>query len=120
MEQAMPPHSTVPAVAVDKVRGSTDELRTARPPSVTPKALSADELQSFEGQPELLHGRKFLMSPNTEDEVMFEVVSYTRARDKTLQFEILIEDCGDSPLMTDQKEMDSMLEDCHVYPSFPS
>ncbi len=109
----MPPHSTVPAVAVDKVRGSTDELRTARPPSVTPKALSADELQSF---PELLHGRKFLMSPNTED----EVVSYTRARDKTFRFEILIEDCGDSPLMIDQKEIDSMLEDCHVYPSFPS
>ncbi len=98
------------------IHDSTGELQTARPPSVAPKALSAGELQSFVGQPDLLHGRKFLLSPNTEDEIMFEVVSYMRARDKTVRFEILFEDCGDS-LMVDQEEMNSMLEDCHIYPS---
>ncbi len=103
---------------MDTNRGSasTGELPTARPRITTPKAVNAGELQSFMRQPDLLHGKKFLMSPNTEDEIMFEVVSYTRTRDKTLRFEILFEDCDDS-LMVEQKEMKSMLEDCHTYPS---
>ncbi|THG99154.1 hypothetical protein EW026_g3142 [Hermanssonia centrifuga] len=105
-------------VAVDVVRGSsTEELQTVRPHSIIPKALSAGEIQSFMGQPDLLHGRKFLMSPDTEDEAMFEVVSYTRARDKSLRFEILFEDCDDSSLTIDQEEMNSMLEESYIYPS---
>lgn len=119
-EQAMPPCSTAPAADLDKVRGTTDEMRTARPPSVTPKALSADELQSFMRQPELLHGRKFLMSPDKDDEAMFEVVSYMRARDKTFRFEILFEDCGDSPLIVEQEEMNSLMEESYIYPSSSS
>jgi hypothetical protein len=79
-------------------------------PAGTPRCLTADEIQSFK-IPDNLLGEHFVLSPDSEDPVMYEVVGFYKGRDKSVQYDVVFEDCDDDPIRVDAKEMLRMLED---------
>jgi hypothetical protein len=62
-----------------------------------------------------LHGKQFILYPNTNDSEMYEVIGYYRKRDKTVRYDVLFDDCVD-PIEVDAEEMMGMLEDSHFLP----
>jgi hypothetical protein len=83
--------------------------------SVEPRSITTDELQLFRTA-ENLHGKQFILSPGTENSVMYEVISYSRKRDKTYHYDVLFDDCEDH-ITLDAKEMMDMLEDSLYLPN---
>jgi hypothetical protein len=65
--------------------------------------------------PDNLHGKRFILSPDTEASGMYEVIGYYRERDKSVQYDILFEDCDDH-IRVDAKEMMGMLENSLYLP----
>jgi len=47
---------------------------------------------------------------------MYEVISYTRKRDKTVTYDVLFDDCKD-PITVDAKEIMRLLEDSLYLPA---
>ncbi|THH14347.1 hypothetical protein EW146_g5979 [Bondarzewia mesenterica] len=82
-------------------------------PAGRPRSLTPEELHSFRN-PEILHGKQFVISPDTDEKEMYEVSSYTRSRDKKIRYEVLFDDCGD-PIPVDEEEMWSMLKDSQYF-----
>jgi hypothetical protein len=83
-------------------------------PSVEPRLLTAEERQLFQN-PDKLHGKKFVLSPNTRDAGMFEVIGYYRKRDKSVQYDVLFDDCN-GPILLEEGEMMNMMEDSLYLP----
>ena len=65
-------------------------------PTPEPRRIAPEELQSFQN-PDNLHGKRFILT-DPDDPATYEVIGYQRARDKSLTFDILFEDCGDNSL----------------------
>lgn len=84
-------------------------------PSVEPRRITAEELRLFQN-PENLHGKQFVLWADTCDSVMYEVIGYSRKRDRTVEYDILFDDYKD-PIVMNTKEMMGMLEDCLYLPA---
>jgi hypothetical protein len=83
-------------------------------PAVEPRHLTSVELLLFQN-PDNLHGKQFILSPSTNESVMYEVIGYYRKRDKTVRYDVLFDDCDD-PIEVEAEEMMGMLEDSHYLP----
>jgi len=83
--------------------------------STEPRCITAPELQLFRS-PDNLHGKQFILSPGTGEPGMYEVIGYSRKRDKTIQYEVLFDDCPD-PITVKAEEMMAMLEDSTYLPA---
>jgi hypothetical protein len=77
-------------------------------PSIDPKHISAEDMQSFKN-PDNLNGRQFVLSPNTEESGMYEVVRFYKGKYSEVQYDIIFEDCPD-PIQINIKEMVEMLK----------
>jgi len=82
-----------------------------------PKCITSDELRLLQN-PDYLHGKQFLLLADSNDTqpTIFEVIGFTRKRDKTVTFEVLFEDSVD-PIIMDEKEMMNMLGDSLYFPA---
>ena len=83
-------------------------------PSVEPRHITAEELRLFR-DPKNLHGKQFVLSANN-DSGMYEVIGYSRKWDRTVEYDMLFDDCGD-PMMVSAKEMMVLLEDSLYLPA---
>ena len=83
-------------------------------PAVEPRHITHKELQSFQN-PENLHGKQFILSPDTSNLGVYEVIGYYKARDKAVTFDVLFADCEDS-ITISKKEMIGMLHDSVYLP----
>jgi len=83
-------------------------------PAIEPRCITPEELQFFRN-PENLHGKQFILSPDTRDYGMYEVIGYSRARDKAVRFDVLFDDC-DEPIAVNEKEMMGMLRGSLYFP----
>jgi len=84
-------------------------------PLVDPRQITTEELKLFE-IPDNLHGKHFLLSPDSDDESgIYEVIGYTRKRDKTVTYNVLFDDCGEVPV--EANEMMEMLKDSLYFPA---
>ncbi|KIL63626.1 hypothetical protein M378DRAFT_198738 [Amanita muscaria Koide BX008] len=88
--QAVPPHPTRPH-------------RTLRP---------LTESESYKN-PENLLGKQFVLFPGTENEMVYKVVAYTRAEDKSFKYTVLFHDCDDFPM--EEHEVASQLAYSLIY-----
>lgn len=79
-----------------------------------PRRMTAEELQLFQ-DPENLHRKQFVLS-GKDDSRMYEVIGYSRKQDRTVEYDVLFDDCGDS-IMVSPKEMMAMLEDSLYLPA---
>ncbi|EDR08840.1 uncharacterized protein LACBIDRAFT_326415 [Laccaria bicolor S238N-H82] len=59
-----------------------------------PRRMTAEELQLFQ-DPENLHRKQFVLS-GKDDSRMYEVIGYSRKQDRTVEYDVLFDDCGDS------------------------
>lgn len=78
-------------------------------PSVEPRHITTEELQLFRN-PDNLHGKQFILSPDTDGCGMYEVIGYSRKRENAVQYDVLFNDCED-PVTVDAQAMMGMLED---------
>jgi hypothetical protein len=83
-------------------------------PSVEPRHITTEELQLFRN-PDNLHGKQFILSADTDDSGMYEVIGYYRKRYKAVQYDVLFDD-SEGPVTVDAKEMMGMLENSLYYP----
>ena len=83
-------------------------------PMVEPRHITAEELRLFR-DPENLHGKQFVLSANN-DSGMYEVIGYSRKRDRTVEYDVLFNDCED-PIMVNAQEMMAMMEDSLSLPA---
>lgn len=83
-------------------------------PAVKPRPITTNEFQN----PDDLLGRQFIFSEDAEpkDPGMYEVVGYYTGRDKSIEYDVLFEDCDDDPIRVGAKEMLEMLEDSLYLP----
>lgn len=90
-------------------------------PSTDPRCITPEDLQLF-NIPDNLHGRKFLLIHDGDDDDdephMYEVIGYSRKRDKTIMYDVLFED-RESPMLVDEKEMAGLLEDSLYFDEVP-
>jgi hypothetical protein len=86
-------------------------------PSADPRPITPEDIRLFE-TPDNLHGKQFLLLPDNDDDesCMYEVMGYSRKRDKTVIFDVLFDDCQD-PILVDEKEMMGMLENSLYFPA---
>jgi len=103
-------HSAGPAPPVTNNRESPLSKSSTQPMPIT-----AQELRLFKS-PDFLHGKQFILSPDTDDSGTYEVVGYSKNRDQTVQFDVLFDDCED-PIKVDAEEMMGMLRDSHYLPA---
>jgi len=95
-----------------KINNNSQSPLTKR--AVEPRGITPEELRFFQN-PDNLHGKQFIISPDTDDSGMYEVIGYRRARDKALTFDVLFEDCDDA-VAVGEKEMIDMLRDSLYLP----
>ncbi|KAF8335771.1 uncharacterized protein EI90DRAFT_3120054 [Cantharellus anzutake] len=77
--------------------------------SVEPRPLTPEEHQLFQN-PDKLHGKRFVLSPHTEESGVYEVIGYHKKRDSSVQYDVLFDDCDD-PILLKAREVMRMLED---------
>jgi hypothetical protein len=94
---------------------TSNSERPISKPSADPRRITAEDLRLFE-IPDNLHGKQFLLSPDSDESSMYEVIGYSRKRDKTVTYDVLFDDCVD-PVPVDAKEMKGMLEDSLYFPA---
>ena len=73
-----------------------------------------DERRNFESVPDMLHGKRFVLSPNSGESVGFEVIGYYKKRDKSIEYELLFDDCADDPIRVGPEEMKNLLQESHL------
>lgn len=81
-------------------------------PAAVPRRIATGEFQT----PEDLLGRRFIFSEDAEDSGEYEVAGYYMGRNKSIEFDVLFEDCDDDPIRVGSKEMTGMLEDSLYIP----
>ena len=83
------------------------------------RCITPEDLQLFK-TPDNLHGNKFLLLPASDNDddksCMYEVIGYSRKQDKTVTYDVLFDNCKD-PILVDEKEMTSLLEDSLYFPA---
>jgi hypothetical protein len=84
-------------------------------PLKDPRRITAEDLQLFQ-IPGNLHGKKFILSPDSDESGVYEVIGYAMKRDKTVTYDVLFDDCED-PVLVTAKEMMGMLEDSLYFPN---
>ena len=94
---------------------TSNSQRPISKPSTDPRRITPEDLRLFE-TPDNLHGKQFLLLPDSDDSCMYEIIGYSRKRDKTVIYDVLFENCED-PFPVDKKEMMSMLEDSLYFPT---
>jgi hypothetical protein len=94
---------------------TSNSERPISKPSVEPRRVTPEDLRLFE-IPDNLHGKQFLLSPDSDESCMYEVIGYSRKRDKTVTYDVLFDDCED-PIPVEVKEMMGMLEDSLHFPA---
>ncbi|KAH7903917.1 hypothetical protein BJ138DRAFT_1167418 [Hygrophoropsis aurantiaca] len=107
VSESTPPTAPPPPEDRDAA-ASAGEHPTSKPSTpAEPRKLSPDELASFKDT-ERLHGQRFLLPPDTRDteeaQVAYEVIGYARARDRSLRYDVLFDDCED-PIHYDEAGM---------------
>jgi hypothetical protein len=109
--------STTSGPSTSNSRGSItrDSEKPISKPSVDPRRITAEDLRLFE-IPDNLHGKQFLLSPDSDESCMYDVIGYSRKRDKTVTYDVLFDDCVD-PIPVEVKEMMGMLEDSLYFPA---
>ncbi|KAH9074846.1 hypothetical protein EDB83DRAFT_2312347 [Lactarius deliciosus] len=70
--------STHPTPSQDPITGNCEAPLSK--PLVEPRHITNEELQLFQN-PENLHGKQFILSPETNDSGLYEVIGYFRKRD---------------------------------------
>jgi hypothetical protein len=85
---------------------------TVKPRSIQ---VTTKELQLF-WISDNLHGKQFIIVHDPDDLAMYEVVGYYRGRDKSVQFDILFDDC-DNHIQVSGAEMMGMLENSLYIPA---
>ena len=83
-------------------------MRTANSRQVTP-----EDLQRFKN-PENLIGARFLLSPETPEQILWQVVSYTRTLNRGVKYDVIFDDCDD-PISVEEEEMAGMIENSLYY-----
>ena len=83
--------------------------------SVEPRCLTTKEHQGFQN-PDKLHEKQFILSPHTNNSVKYKVIGYHKKRDKSVQYDVLFDDCGDLILLNVEEVM-KMLEDSLYIPT---
>ena len=66
--------------------------------------ISAEDMQSFKN-PDNLNGRQFVLSPDTEESGMYEVVGFYKGKYGEVQYDIIFEDIQDPIRIDAQKEL---------------
>jgi hypothetical protein len=97
-----------------RVPTKSNSERPISKPSVDPRRITPEELRLFK-IPDNLHGKQFVLSPDSDESCMYEVIGYSRKRDKTVTYDVLFDDCVD-PVPVDGQEMMGMLEDSLYFP----
>ena len=77
-------------------------------PTARPRCITTEDLHLFQ-IPDNLHGKQFILSPDADGSGTYEVIGYYRARDKSVQYDVLFDDCDD-PLQVGAEEMMGMLK----------
>ena len=97
--------------------GSIKSEGSVSKPSADPRHITPEDLRLFE-TPDSLHGKQFLLSPDNDDDesCMYEVLGYSRKRDKTVIYDVLFDDCRD-PIPVGEKEIMGMLKNSLYFPS---
>jgi len=99
-----PPHPTPPTIP---------DLKCSPPNPSKLRPITAAEVLQFGSDPELLYGRQFILSPDTDasESTTYEVIGYSKKRDKSIEYEVLFDDCPEDPIMVGMEEMKDMLRD---------
>jgi hypothetical protein len=89
-------------------------------PLVDPRPITAEELRLFQS-PENLHGKpcgkQFLLT-DSDPPGMYEVIGYSRKRDRTVTYDVLFDDCEDPMMIPVEAEgMMGMLKDSFYFPA---
>ena len=84
-------------------------------PSVELRRITPEELRLFQN-PDDLHGKQFVLSADNDDSGKYEVIGYSKKRDRTVEYDVLFDGCVDS-IMVNGKEMMAMLEDSLYLPA---
>ena len=64
--------------------------------------------------PEKLIGARFLLSPDTSEATLWQVVSYTRTLNRGVKYDVIFDDCDD-PISVEEEEMAGMIENSLYY-----
>jgi hypothetical protein len=102
---------TPPVTFLDSESSSTPGVASGR----EPRAVTTDERSNFQNNPDLLLGKKFMLDPNTDTAEMYEVISYCKKRNKSVEYEVLFESIPQEPLMYEEEDMKKMLDDTSHY-----
>jgi len=109
---------TIGRLAAHATPSATPTTNPREPPlfklTVDPRRPTVEELRLFQN-PENLHGKQFILAPDTDESRMYEVIGYSRLRDKSIQYSVLFDDCVD-PIIVDAVEMLHLLEDSVYLP----
>ena len=103
-----------PSAIMDTHRTHEAPISKESKPSVEPRHITVQELQLFQ-DPDNLHGKRFVLSPDSSDDSeTYEVIGYSKKRDKTVEYDVLFDECEDpikDPITVTTKEMMEMLKD---------
>ena len=83
--------------------------------SVEPRRITSEDFCLFQN-PEELHGKQFILSPNSVDSEIFEIIGYSRKRDKTVTFDLLFDDGCEDPVPVDAEELMGLLKSSLYFP----
>ena len=85
-------------------------------PPIEPRHITAEELRLFRN-PDDLHGKQFILSPDNENSGTYEVIGYSKKRDKTVEYDVLFDGCEDPVTVNATEMMMGMLEDSLYLPA---
>ena len=88
---------------------TSNSERPISKPLADPRRITSEDLRLFE-TPDNLYGMQFLLSPNGDESCMYEIIIYSRKRDKPVTYDVLFENCED-PIPVVEKDMMSVRED---------
>lgn len=84
-------------------------------PTLESRAMTLEKCRNFESVSvsDMLHGEHFILSPNTSESMGFEVIGCCK-KDKSIEYELLFDDCVDDPIRVGQEEMKNLLQESHI------
>jgi hypothetical protein len=97
-----------------KIYPSTLLVQSPLTPKPESRAMTAHELVMFQDNPDILHGKKFVAQPNTDNSAMYEVINYS---DRSIEYEVLFENLPQDPIVYNMKDMQNMLCDSYYIPA---
>ncbi|KAF8813564.1 hypothetical protein BYT27DRAFT_7220449 [Phlegmacium glaucopus] len=109
-------HAALMCLVTCKIAQQHDRVQLAILKRHTELAMSIHPTPPIQGNCEapLSKPMQFVLSANNSG--MYEVIGYSRKRDRTVEYNMLFNYCGD-PIMVNAKEMMAMLEDSLYLPA---